>query len=130
MSYLLDTNIAIYMREGFADIVRRVEQLPRKPFLSAVTRVELEGGVYARPDEQKARRMAVDAMLRMLPVLDFDFDMSGVYGQIVAKSGFDRRKVIDRMIAATAIVGGMTLVTINGSDFDDIDGLDLEVWTL
>jgi tRNA(fMet)-specific endonuclease VapC len=128
LAYLLDTSIAIYMREGFPAIVRRVEELRRKPFLSVVTRVELEGGVYANADEQENRRIAVDAMLRLLPVLDFDFEMSEVYGQILAQSSFNRRKIIDRMIAATALVADLTLITTNGEDFADIDGLKLEIW--
>ncbi len=129
MAYLLDTNIAIYLREGFPGIVRRVEELRDKPFLSVVSRVELEGGVYAKVEEQEKRRIAVDAMLRLLPMLDFDFEMSEVYGNIVAKAGFNRRKIIDRMIAATALVGNFTLITTNGEDFADIDGLQLEIWT-
>jgi predicted nucleic acid-binding protein len=128
LAYLLDTSIAIYLREGLPDIVSRVVALPQKPFLSVVSRVELEGGVYAKAEEQEERRIAVDAMLRLLPVLDFDYEMSEVYGQIVAQSGFSRRKIIDRMIAATALVGSMTVITTNGDDFADIDGLKLEIW--
>jgi tRNA(fMet)-specific endonuclease VapC len=128
LAYLLDTSIAIYLREGFTDIVRRVEDLPEKPFLSVVSRVELEGGIYAKNEEQQERRVAVDAMLRLLPVIDFDFEMSEVYGHILAQSGFSRRKIIDRMIAATALVGSMTLITTNGDDFSDIEGLHLEIW--
>lgn len=118
------------MREGSVEIVDRVDDLPRKPFLSVVTRVEVEGGVYASSDEQEERRTAVDALLSMLPLLDFDFEMAGIYGRIVAEQGFSRHKVIDRMIAATALVSGMTLVTTNPGDFSDIDGLKLEAWTL
>ena len=130
MAFLLDTSIAIYLREGLPDIVSRVVALPQKPFLSVVSRVELEGGVYAKAEEQEERRIAVDAMLRLLPVLDFDFEMSEVYGQIVAQSGFSRRKIIDRMIAATALVGSMTVITTNGDDFADVDGLKLEIWKI
>ncbi len=130
MGFLLDTNVAIYLREGHPEIMRRVDELPRKPFLSVVTRVELEGGVYASEDEHDRRRIAVNALLNMLPLLDFDFEMSETYGQIVARSGFNRRKVIDRMIAATAMVADLTLVTANGDDFADINGLKLEIWTI
>jgi tRNA(fMet)-specific endonuclease VapC len=130
LAFLLDTSVAIYLREGLPEIMRRVDALPRKPFLSVVTRVELESGVYAHEDERERRRIAVDALLTMLPILDFDFEMSEVYGHIVAQSGFSRRKIIDRMIAATALVGNMTLITTNGDDFSDIDGLKLEIWNI
>ena len=130
MSYLLDTNVAIYLREGFPAVVDRVQAIDRKPFLSAVTRVELEGGVYADPDERDRRRIAVDALLRLLPLLDFNSDMSKAYGRILARTGFSRRKIIDRMIAATALVNDLTLITTNGGDFADIGGLKMEVWAL
>jgi hypothetical protein len=38
--------------------------------------VELDGGVYTKADEQEKRGIAVDAMLRLLPLLDFDLEMS------------------------------------------------------
>lgn len=128
MSYLLDTNVAIYLREGFPEFVRRVEALDRKPFLSVISHAELEGGVYAFADEQPRRRAGVNALLQMLPVIDFDFEMSSVYGKILEQTGFNRRKLIDRMIAATALVANMTLITTNGADFADIEGLKLMVW--
>lgn len=32
------------------------------------------------------------------------------------------------MIAATALVHGLVLITLNGRDFTDVPDLDLEVW--
>jgi predicted nucleic acid-binding protein len=51
------------------------------------------------------------------------------YGRIVAAAGHSRRKVVDRMIAATALANGLTLITLNGADFPDLPGLDLVAWT-
>ena len=42
----------------------------------------------------------------------------------------NRRKIIDRMIAATAMAADLTLITSNGDDFADIEGLKLEFWNL
>jgi hypothetical protein len=33
-----------------------------------------------------------------------------------------------RMIAATALVEGLTLITVNGEDFRDVPGLEFLVW--
>jgi predicted nucleic acid-binding protein len=125
---LLDTNIAILLRDGVADVKARILDLNEAPALSAVTRVELEGGVYARPELAEQRRRAVDALLQELEVIDFDDEMVAAYGGIVAEAGFSRRKIIDRMIAATALVNGLTLITCNPADFQDVSDLKLEVW--
>lgn len=41
---------------------------------------------------------------------------------------FSRRRIIDRMIAAQALLHDATLVTMNGEDFKDIPGLKLLIW--
>lgn len=128
MAWLLDTCIAIDLRDSRGDIVSRVTSLSMRPFISAITKVELEGGVYSNPAHTDRRRRALDVVLGSLEIIDFDSAMADIYGAIVAKHGFNRRKAIDRMIAATAMVHGLTLITSNGADFSDIDGLDLLVW--
>ena len=128
MPFLLDTSVAVHLREGIEAVVAQFEALTEKPFLSALTRVELEGGIYAKPQFSAQRRAAVDTLLTFLPVLDFDFAMAEAYGTILQTTGFSRRKIIDRMIAATALVEGLTLITCNGYDFADVPGLELLVW--
>ena len=116
------------MRDSRGDTASRIVALQDIPFISAITQLELEGGVYANPEISAQRRRALDALLRRLTVVGFNSEMAEVYGQIVAKSGFNRRKIIDRMIAATAMTQGYILITNNGQDFADIDGLKLEIW--
>ena len=67
-------------------------------------------------------------MLSLFPVIDFDGDCADVYRDIVEACGYSRRKVIDRLIAATAISRDLTLISCNGKDFADIPDLSLEVW--
>jgi tRNA(fMet)-specific endonuclease VapC len=128
LAALLDTSIAICLRDGDPRIIDRFEQLDVRPFLSVISRVELEGGVYAKPAFTQQRRRALDVLLEILPVLDFDFEMGAVYGQIVAGQGFSRRKIIDRMIAATALVHDLTVITLNSADFIDVPGLRIDDW--
>lgn len=128
MAYLIDTSIAIHLRDGDAEIVDRFEQLEQRPFLSVVSRVELEGGVYAKPAFTEQRRLSLDVLFAILPILDFDFEMGEVYGRIIAEKGFSRRKILDRMIAATALVEGLTVITFNARDFKDVPGLDIIEW--
>jgi predicted nucleic acid-binding protein len=58
----------------------------------------------------------------------FDEPAADAYRAIVEAAGYSRRKLLDRMIAATAIVHRAVLVTRNADDFQDIPGLRLEAW--
>ena len=126
--YLLDTSIAIGLRDDDPAIVARAKALGPGLVLSIVTRVELEGGVYRDPLTADIRRRRLDILLAALPVLPFDADAAEAYGAIVREAGYSRRKLLDRMIAAQAIVHDATLVTLNPVDFADIPGLKLLAW--
>jgi predicted nucleic acid-binding protein len=63
-----------------------------------------------------------------LGVVDFEQEAATAYREILETRGFVRSRIVDRMIAATAIAHDLTLITINGADFRDIPGLALEVW--
>jgi len=128
LSVLIDTNIAIHLRDGDEEIVRRVAELDEIPLISIVTQIELEGGIAAKPLLAEIRRRALTRILASTKVLDFEADMASVYRTILQAAGYSRTRVLDRMIAATAIVHGLTLITINGDDFRDIPDLDLEIW--
>ncbi len=84
--------------------------------------------MHTTPTLLASRQRRWDKLVSSLQVLDVDGRAVDVYARIVATCGFSRPRTIDRLIAATAIVHGLTLVTINGDDFRDIAGLSLEVW--
>ena len=128
MPFLIDTNVAIHLRDGEPSIIARLDALSAQPEMSILTRVELEGGVYSRPELTARRRTAVDTLLARIKIHPFDSGTASAYRDILAACGFTRSRVTDRMIAATAIVHGLTLITINGADFRDIPGLVLEIW--
>ncbi|OYX69665.1 MAG: VapC toxin family PIN domain ribonuclease [Caulobacter sp. 35-67-4] len=128
MSYLLDTNIAIHVRDGDPLIMERVAALEGAILLSIITRVELEGGVYREPSEARLRRARLDLLLEALPILTFDAESADAYRAIIEAAGYSRRKILDRMIAAQALVHRATLVTRNAADFHDVPGLSLLEW--
>jgi tRNA(fMet)-specific endonuclease VapC len=130
LDWLLDTSIAILLRDGDSGADRRVEAMHSRPMLSVLTQVELEGGVGARPEFAVARRGALDTLLRLLVVLPFDSECAAAYRRIVETPGYSRRKVVDRMIAATALAHGLGVVTANGADFVEVPGLAVEVWPI
>ena len=127
--YLLDTDIAVHLRDGTPDIVSRWQKLDELSALSLMTLVELEGGAVAVPELAQRRREAMQTLLRHVAVLDIGRDVVDAYASILATTGFHRRRVIDRIIAATAIANDLTLATINADDFRDIPGLTLDVWS-
>jgi len=128
MAYVLDTNVAIHLRDGDETVTARVAALDGAVLLSIITRVELEGGVYREPAYVKLRRARLDAILDAIPTLAFDDVTADAYSQIVAHVGYSRRKLLDGMIAAHALVHRATLVTLNPDDFTDVPGLELLAW--
>ena len=111
MAFLLDTLVAILLRDGNPPVTQKVAVLEGVVLISIVTRVELEGGVYREPEQAPIRRAQLDAMLSAIPALAFDDLAAKTYGAIVASVGYSRRKLLDRMIAAQALVHRATLAT-------------------
>lgn len=128
MPFLLDTNVVIRLRDGDPEISERVSALDGAILMSIVSRVELEGGVYRDPSQAGTRRPRLDAILEALPVLAFDAVAADAYRTIIESAGYSRRKLLDRMIAAQALVHQATLVTQNPADFQDVPGLDVLAW--
>lgn len=128
MAFLLDTNVAIHLRDGDATVAERVRSLQGAVLISIVTRVELEGGVHREPAHAAVRRARLDVLLSAIPTLAFDDLAATTYGSIVAAAGYSRRRLLDRMIAAQALVHRAELVTLNPDDFSDVPGLVVRAW--
>jgi tRNA(fMet)-specific endonuclease VapC len=128
VAFLLDTNVAIHLRDGDASVAERVRSLEGAVLISIVTRVELEGGVHREPAHAAVRRAHLDVLLSAIPTLAFDDLATAAYGSIVAAAGYSRRKLLDRMIAAQALVRRAELVTLNPDDFSDVPGLVVRAW--
>jgi predicted nucleic acid-binding protein len=128
LSLLIDTNIAVHARDGSAAIRERLLGWGVRPWLSMASVIELHGGLYGDPSTALGRRAGLNRLLAQTGLLHLDEIVVEQYGDIVRANGFSRTRVFDRLIAATALVHDLTLVTINGADFRDIPGLNLEVW--
>ena len=63
MAYLLDTNVAIHLRDGDVAVTDRVAGVDGAVLMSIITRAELEGGVYREPAHAAIRRVRMDTML-------------------------------------------------------------------
>ena len=125
--YLLDTNVVSELRKGrsqraeprvlaWADIVSTASL-----FLSAITVLELETGVLLMERRDRAQGTMLRHWLDDQVLTAFQDRILPVDGP-VAKSCArlhvpDRRSDRDAIIAATALVHGMTVVTRNIADF-------------
>ena len=128
MAHLIDTDVAIHLRDGDATVSAKLAVLDGAIVMSIITRIELEGGVYRHPEQAALRRARLDEILMAVPALAFDSASADAYASIVAHAGYSRRKILDRMIAAQALLHRSTLITLNGADYMDIPGLQLLAW--
>lgn len=114
---LADTSVFIARESG-----RPVGALPRRVAVSVVTVGELQLGVLAATDrETRARRAGTLALARRSdPIPISEAVMSG-WAQITqacAAAGFARKvKLVDSLIAATAVEHGLAVVT-QDDDFE------------
>jgi len=99
-------------------------------FLSAISLVELQRGLYTKPELSDLRRAHLEILLEEIPVLPFDQAAAEMYGRIISLVGWSRTRDFDRMIAAHAIAAEAVLVTANIADFHDIPGLKIENWAV
>ena len=137
--YLLDTNIVSELRKvrlGKADsgVAAWAEEMDAADlYISAITLQELEIGVL----RAERRDPAQGAMLRtwldahVLPafagrILPIDTAVARRSAQLHVP---DPRPVRDGLIAATALVHAMTVVTRNTSDFEPTGVATLNPWT-
>lgn len=117
------------MREGIASSLERAERLGAIALLSVLSVVELEGGVPLAPEGAPTRRLLLDEFYATMEILDFGQSEAKEYSAIVGALGYSRPRIIDRLIAAQAIVAGATLATLNPRDFRDIPRLRVENWS-
>ena len=125
---LIDTSIAVDLIDDRREILDRARD-SEGFYLSVISRVELEAGVYRGGSFESVARSRLDNLLHRVEQLHFTEHEVVAYSSIIAAKGFSRRLMVDRMIAATAITHGLTLATLNPRDFRDIPGLTVEDWS-
>jgi predicted nucleic acid-binding protein len=129
---MLDTNVLILRR--WIDPA----ELPDEMAISAITLAELSAGPHEvrGNDEQDAydahaeRARRLDVLQRAESEFDpvpFDAEAARIFGRVtaavIAVGRKPRGRVVDLMIAATAIAEGLPLYTTNPDDFAGLDTL-------
>ncbi len=130
VKYLLDTNICIHLfKHQPPSVAQKMADLKVGDIvISTVTLAELEHGVEREPSLSADRRKALDNLIELIPVLDFDRKAARAYGRLRAHGKHLGRHRFDTLIAAHAISSGAILVTNNTDDFKNIKGLEIVNW--
>jgi tRNA(fMet)-specific endonuclease VapC len=131
MTYLIDTDIIIYSLKNHDQVVQNFQNFKEAPkAISVITYGELVYG--ARKSANSEKNLAkVYRLAELFPIIDISPAIMEIFGELKAsleKSG----KTIDDMdllIASTAIVNNLILITNNEKHFQRIPGLEMVNWT-
>jgi predicted nucleic acid-binding protein len=126
---MLDTSVAILLRDGHAAAIERLARSRGTLLLSVISLVELEGGIRRDPSQAMVRRERMNGVLQSIEVLPFAERVVPIYGELVEQLGFSRPPIIDRMIAAHALQASAGIATTNVRHFSGIAGLYVEDWS-
>jgi len=131
MSYMLDTNICIYLikRKPESVLKKMQEHMQDGLCISSITLAELKHGVFASAAIER-NTIALNQFLSIIEILNFDDESAFEYGKIAADL---KRKgtligSMDTLIASHALATGKTLVTNNVKEFERVVSLKIENW--
>jgi len=130
MQYLLDTNICIFFLRGKLNLDEIIREKGKENcFISEITVFELRFGAENSESPSKSHK-AVDLFVSGIAVIP-------IFGSIkeyakekvrLRKTGKPVNDEFDLLIGVTSVVNKLTLVTDNGKDFENIDGIKIENW--
>ena len=134
MTYLLDTNIVSDLRKRRAPVVQWIsDKTSAQLFISVLTLGEIARGVTMKARRDPASAAHLGAWLERTRttfadrVIEVSEDIAVEWGRLsVARTRSD----IDGLIASTAIVHGLTIVTRNVADFTDAGVRLVDPWNL
>ena len=129
MPYLIDSDVVIDHLADVAAATTLLEQLAAEGIaVSIITYMEAYQGVLRSPRPTSARKQ-FEAFLETVPVLPFS--LAGAEGCAQVRETLHREgkrvkaRALDLMTAAIALEHGLTIVTRNVEDYNDIRGLKL-----
>ena len=133
MRYMLDSNICIYIikRKPKNVLIKLKECRQHGLAISAITLAELEHGV-SKSEHREKNRDSLTQFLTIVDVLPFDSSAAYEYGKIHADLQRKGKLIgpLDMLIAGHAVSKGLVLVTNNMREFERVDKLVAEDWTV
>lgn len=130
---MLDTNICIHVIKNRPETVIRnfLKHEPSELCISSISYAELMHGVEKSQDAER-NRVAITLFLSPLSVLEFDNYAAEEYGKV--RTELERKGTpigpMDTLIAAHARAENLILVTNNTREFNRVEGLNVENWTI
>lgn len=131
MSFLLDTDICSAFLKGNAQVWSKVIQHSGRLHISVITLGELCTWA-SRATAPPARSRALEDLVGSLAVENVSPAVARRFGELRAALLDAGSPVpdMDLLIAATALVNDLTLVTHNVEDYVRVDGLRVDDWTI
>ena len=126
---LLDTSVLIDAERSGADLDDLIDD-EDEAAVAAITIAELGVGVeIATGRRRTARRVFLDELVGIVPVLPYDLDVARVHSALLvaARDGGRPRGAHDLIIAATARAAGRIVVTTDRVAFDELPGVSVRV---
>lgn len=129
MNYLLDTNICIFHLRGKLNLSKIKQEKKANFFISEITLLELfygcEKSLDTRESYQAVKKFLED--IKILPIGNCAEKYASLKNNLF-KIGKPLHNEFDLLIAVTAIINKMILVTDNFKDFRNIEEVTIENW--
>ena len=132
MKYMLDTNICIYVQKNKnPHLLQKFKEQFLQLGISVITYAELLVGV-GKSERKEKNAEALEKFVKYLEVVRFDVRAAKEYANIRARLEKSGNKIGDNdmLIAAHAKAENAILVTNNVREFERVEGLVIEDWTL
>ena len=132
MSYMLDTNICIYIiKKKPVKVLETLKSLAiGEVCISVITLAELMYGVE-KSRQRERNKIALTSFLSPLEILPFSNQAAVIFGEI--RAALEKKGQVigayDLLIAAHALSENLILVTNNTGEFSRIPGLSLQNWS-
>ena len=127
--YLLDTNICIHFLGNEYNIKEKIEKAGlENSLVSEITIAELKFGAENSQNKEKNKK-TIDDFLKKFPIIPI-FNSLNIYAKEKARLRKKGQPLddFDLLIGATAISNDFILITRNVSDFERMDGIEIENW--
>ncbi len=127
--YLLDTNICIHFLGDEYNIKEKIKKAGLENCLvSEITIAELKFGAENSRNKEKNRK-TIDGFVKIFSIIPI-YNSLDIYAKEKARLRKKGQPLddFDLLIGATAISNDFIFVTRNVSDFDRMDGIEIENW--